>query len=151
MPYWRVLGLRIARLQRTHDHLAAVYPDANFDWHSAGLKKAVAIAANLLLHSERRVNRALRMILVRHGRTEQCEDAVSGILHVAIVTACRIDHYFQSRVHDRACLLGIEVLLELGRALDVSEQRSDSLALAVYVFVRCRFSYPNRFSFLNRG
>src|SRR6516162_8752158 len=72
------------------------------------------------------------MVLMRRGRTEQCEDSVAGILHAAIVTACRIDHYFQRRVDDRARLLGIEVLLELGRALDVGEQRGDRLALAFW-------------------
>jgi hypothetical protein len=85
------------------------------------LEKSVAVTANLLLHSERRVNRPLRMVLVRDGRTEEREDAISGILYVAIVTACRIDHYFQRRVDDRARLLGIQVLLELGRAFDIRE------------------------------
>src|SRR6516165_6191222 len=113
--------MRIAGLQRAHDHLAGVDAHANFDWNPAFLEKSVAVTANVLLHSERRVNRTLRMIFVRQGRTEQSEDAVSGILHVTIVTACRIDHYFQRRVDERARLLRIEVLRDLRRTLDVGE------------------------------
>jgi hypothetical protein len=95
------------------------------------LEESVAVAANLLLHTERRMNRPLRMVFVCYGSTEQCEDAVAGILHVAIVVTSGVDHYFQRRVDERAGLLGIEVLLELGRTLDIGEQSRDGLALAL--------------------
>jgi len=61
----------------------------------------------------------LEMVFARYGSSEQYEDAVPGILHVAIIVLGSIDHYFQSWVDDRARLLRIEVLLEIGRAFDV--------------------------------
>src|ERR1700687_4114911 len=74
----------------------------------------------------------LRMFLVRDGRAEQCEDAVAGRLrNVAAVAMHRRHHKLQHRIDDRARLLGIELAHQLGRALDVSEQRGDSLALAL--------------------
>src|SRR5262249_45887704 len=122
MSNWRVLGVRIARLQRAHDHLAGVHPNANLYRHSPTSKKSVAVTANLTLHTERRMKRALLMVLMGDGRTEEREDAISGILYVAVVAPRGVDHYFQRRVDDRARLLGIEVLLELGRALDIGKQ-----------------------------
>ena len=71
------------------------------------------------------------MILVRDRRAEQREDAVAGRLHdVAVVAMHRVDHQLERRIDDRARLLGVEVLHQLGRALDVREQRRDGLALA---------------------
>jgi len=80
------------------------------------------------------MKRALRMVLMGDGRTEEREDAISGILYVAVVAPRGVDHYFQRRVDDRARLLGIEVLLELGRALDIGKQSRDGLALALGIF-----------------
>ena len=45
--------------------------------------------------------------------------------------------------------LWIEVLLELGRTLDVGEECGDRFALAFDGFGRYNITYPNRFSFLN--
>jgi len=61
------------------------------------------------------------MVLMCDGRTEEREDAISGILYIAVVTPRCIDHYFQHWVDDRARLLRVEVLLEFGGALDVRE------------------------------
>ena len=72
------------------------------------------------------------MVLVRDGRTKQREDPVAGGLHdVAVVAVDRVDHQLQCGIDNRARLFGIEVLLKLGRALDVGEKRGDRLAFAV--------------------
>src|SRR5580698_5725547 len=72
------------------------------------------------------------MVLVRDRCSEQREDAVPGGLHdVAAVATHRIDHQLQRWIDDRARLLGVEVLFQFSRALDVSEQRGHRLALAV--------------------
>ncbi len=64
-------------------------------------------------------------------RTKQSEDAVAGGLHdVAVVAPHLVDHQLQRRVDDRARLLGVEILLQPCRALDVGEQRGEGLALA---------------------
>jgi hypothetical protein len=89
----------------------------------------------LLLHRQRRMKCALRMVLVRDRRAEDCEDAVAGRLRdIAAVAMHRRHHEVQHRVDDRARLLGIEIAHQLGRALDVREQRRHRLALAVKHF-----------------
>jgi hypothetical protein len=70
VPDRRVLGVRITGLERAHYHLAGVYTDTNFDRYSAALEESVTVAANLLLHTERRMKRALRMVLVCDGSAE---------------------------------------------------------------------------------
>ena len=83
------------------------------------------------------MERALRMVLMGDRRAEQREDAVAGRLHdIAVVAMHRVDHQLQRRVDDRARLLGIEVAHQLGRALDVGEQRRDGLALAIQALRR---------------
>ena len=119
-------------LDRPHHHFARVHPDPRFNGNLALRAQTVGIATQLLLHRQRRMKCALRMVLVGDGRAEQCEDAVAGRLrNVAAVAMHRRHHKMQHRVDDRARLLGIEIAHQLGRALDVGEQRGDGLALAV--------------------
>ena len=81
---------------------------------------------------------------MRDGRAEQCEDAVAGALHhVAVVAMHRFDHQLQRRIDNRARLFGIEILLELGRAFDVREQRRHRLALALEIFSGGSVGYSN--------
>ncbi len=81
---------------------------------------------------------------MRNWRAEQCEDAVAGALHdVAVVAPHRIDHQLEGRIDDRARLLRIEILPQLGRTLDVGEERSNHLALSLQAFRRRRWSHPN--------
>ena len=116
---------------RSHHHLTRVHPNACLDGNLALRAQTVGIATQLLLHRQRRMKCALRMVLVRHGRAEQGEDAVAGRLRdIAAVAMHRRHHKLQHRVDDRARLLGIEVAHQFGRALDVGEQRGDRLALA---------------------
>jgi hypothetical protein len=84
------------------------------------------------------------MVLVRDRSPEQREDAVAGILHVGIIVARGVDRYFQRRVDDRARLLRIQVLLELGRALDVGKECGDRLALTVRRGIRGFRAYMYR-------
>ncbi len=84
------------------------------------------------------------MILMRDGCAEQCEDAVAGGLHdVAVVAMHRVDHQLQRRVDNRACLLRVEVLLQLGRAFNIRKQCSDRLALTIERFGRSRLVYSD--------
>jgi hypothetical protein len=71
------------------------------------------------------------MILMRHRRPEQRKDAVAGGLHdVAVVAVDGVHHQLESGIDDSARFLGVEVLHQLHRALDVGEQRRHRLALA---------------------
>src|SRR5215469_198993 len=114
--------MSIARLERTHDDLSGVYTHTNFYRHSASLEESVAVAANLLLHTERRMKRAPCMVFGADGSAEQSEDAVTCRLRdVAAVALHRLHHQLESRVYDRAGPLGVEVLDQLHRSLDVGE------------------------------
>jgi hypothetical protein len=53
------------------------------------------------------------------------------MLAVPVIAVDRIDHQFQRRVDNQTCLFGIEILHQLGRAIDVGEERRDSFALTV--------------------
>ena len=75
---------------------------------------------------------ALRMVLVGHRSAEQCENAVAGRLrNISAVAMHRRHHKMQYRVDDRARLLGIEIAHQLGRSLDVGEQRRHRFALTI--------------------
>ncbi|HYL58834.1 MAG TPA: hypothetical protein VEU51_08175 [Candidatus Acidoferrales bacterium] len=131
MTDWRVLDVALAGLNRADHDLPGVHADANLDRCAAVSLKLGAVATQLLLHPERGVECALRMVLVSDWRAEQREDPVASRLHdVAVVAADRVDHQLERRVDYRARFLRVEVLLQLGRALDVGKQRGDDLALA---------------------
>ena len=140
-----VLGVSAASCDRAHHDFASVHADAALQRIAAVGDQLGRVATKFFLHAESRIERALRMVLVRDRRAEQREDAVAGALHdVAVVAADRVDHQLERRIDDRARLFGIEVLFEFGRALDIGEQRGDRLALAFEVFSGGRVSYPNR-------
>jgi hypothetical protein len=100
MPDGRVLRLSGAGGDRMHHHLARVHANAPFDWHSAIRKHLRRVSAQLLLKPERGVERPLRMVLMRHRRAKQHEDAVTGGLHdVAVVAMRGFDHQLHHSVH----------------------------------------------------
>jgi hypothetical protein len=119
-------------LDRPHHHLARVHPDSCFNRNFALRAQTFGIATQFLLHRQRRMKRALRMVLVRDRRAEHGENAVAGRLrYVAAVAMHRRHHKLQHRVDDRARFFGIEIAHQLRRALDVGKQRGYGLALAV--------------------
>ena len=62
------------------------------------------------------------MILMRDGRAEECEDAVTRRLHdIAFVVTDRLDHELERRVDNCSRLLRVEVLHQLRRAFDIGE------------------------------
>jgi hypothetical protein len=127
-----VLGMS-TNLYRSHHHLARVHPDAGFNRNLALVPQTLGVATQFLLHRQRRMKCALRMVLVRDRRAEQSEDAVAGRLrYVTAIAMHRLHHKVQHRIDDRARLLGIQIAHQLGRALDIGEQRRDGLALAFY-------------------
>jgi hypothetical protein len=72
------------------------------------------------------------MVLMCDGRAEEGENTVTGRLHdVAVVAVDRVYHQFKGWVDDAARILRVEILRQLGRAFDVSEQSSDCFAFTV--------------------
>ena len=72
------------------------------------------------------------MVLMSDRRSEQRDDAVAGRLHdIAVEAMYCIHHQLQCGVDDRARVFRVEIRHQLGRALDVGEQRRHGLALAL--------------------
>src|SRR6266851_5099685 len=131
MSHRRVLGVP-ARVDHAENYFTGVDADADLDSRPALLFELLATTAKCVAHRERRVQRALWMVLMCDRRAEQSENAVAGGLHdVTVVAMRRVDHQLQRGVDNRAGLFRIEVAHQLGRALDVREQRRDRLALAL--------------------
>jgi hypothetical protein len=121
-----------AGLHRAHHHFAGVDADPDLDASSPLTLKVLAAAAQVVTRRDSRVDRALRMIFVRDRGAKQCEDAIAGRLHdITAVALDRIDHQLDCRIDNRARLFRIKILHQLGRALDVGEQRRHGLALAL--------------------
>ena len=66
----RILGLTFAGLNRAHDDLADVGADPDLQIHSFFRTQPFSEAAYIILHPERRIQRALGMVLVRNWRPE---------------------------------------------------------------------------------
>ncbi len=62
----RCRGKGRAGAERAHHHLAGVGPDTRLDRHSALRPKPRRVLTQCLLHPQRRVERPLRMVLVRN-------------------------------------------------------------------------------------
>ncbi len=132
MPDRRVLDLTGAGLDRADHDFAGVDADAALDRGAALGEHLCRIPFEFLLHPQRCIERPLRMVLMRHRRAEQREDAITRGLHdVTVVAVDGIHHQRQRRIDDVARLLGVEFLHQFGRALEVGEQRRHRLALAL--------------------
>src|SRR5712692_6397158 len=127
----RVLGVP-TRVDHAKNYFAGVDPDTEFDARTALLFELLAATAKRTAHGDRRVQRALRMVLVSDRRAEQRENPIaSGLHHVTVVAMRRVDHQLERRIDDGTRLLRIEVTHQFGRALDVGKQRGDRLAFAL--------------------
>ena len=102
-------------LDRPHHDFARVYSNAGFKRNLALRAQTIGVATQLLLHQQRSIQCPLRMVLVRDGRAEQGEDAVTGRLRdVTTVAMHRRHHELQHRVDDRAGLLRVQIAHQLG-------------------------------------
>jgi hypothetical protein len=96
------------------------------------IRTSTPAPAQIVVGGESGVDRALRMVLVRDRRAEQGENAIAGRLNdVAVVPMDCVDHQLERGVDNRARLFGVEIRHQLGRTLDVGEQRGDRLALTI--------------------
>jgi len=90
MPDRRVLDMAAAGRDRSHDNFAGVDADSALERIAAVGDELRRVSAQLFLHADGGVERALRMVLVRDGGAEQRENSIAGALHdVAIVTMHR--------------------------------------------------------------
>src|SRR5579863_4891490 len=79
------------------------------------------------------------MVLMGDGCAEEREDPVARRLHhVTVVTVDRLNHYLERGIDHAPRVLRVEILHQLGRSLDVSEQRGNEFALALRYVVGFR-------------
>jgi hypothetical protein len=115
----------------THDDFPGVEADAHREADGPFEPQLVRVKAKLLLKMECRVTGPSRMILVGDRRAEQRHDSVAGELIDGALEP--MDAFAEDReeaIHDPVPFLGIN-LLELHRALHVSEDDRHLLALAL--------------------
>ena len=112
-------------------HLAGVqaHPDADRD--AVIPTYALGIPLHRLLHPQGGVARPHRVVFVRERRAEQCHDAIAhDLVHRALVAVDGLHHVLENRIEELPRLLGIAIGEQLHRALQVSEEHGDLLALA---------------------
>jgi hypothetical protein len=127
----RVVHVQITT-DRADDDLAGVKTDADSYVHSVHPPRLLGIALGRLLHPKRRVAGPHRVVLVGHGSAEQRHDPVAHhLVDRALEAVNRLHHVFEDGIEDLARLLGITICEQLHRALEIGEEHSDLLALAL--------------------
>jgi hypothetical protein len=127
-----VFGVQIVLTDRAQQHLTAVQPDANRQWHALLDSQPIGVPLDFLLHPERRVQRPPCVIFLSDRSSEESEDSVPARLrHVALVAVDGVHHELECRIDDRARLLRVEPFHHLDRALDVREERRNRFPLTV--------------------
>lgn len=126
-----VIGVQVVRPNRVDDDFAGVDSDTNLQRNAGFQPESIAMAPHGLLHAQRRIERTLRMILVRDGGAEQGKDAVAERFgDIPFVVVDGLHHQRNDGLDQTMGLFGIEVVNERGRAGHIGEQRGDGLALA---------------------
>ena len=127
-----IVRVQIVLADRSQHYLARVDADADLEWQALLEPQPIRISRDLFLHPQSRTDRALRVILVSYRRTEKRHDAVSRrASDEALVAMHGFHHPPQRRLDDAARLLGVEILHQLDRGLDVRKERRDRFPLAL--------------------
>ena len=114
-----------------HHHLAGV--EANPDLHLDAMPAAhlLAVAADGLLHGERRIAGPHGMIFMGNRRPKQRHNAIAhDLVHGPFVAVHGRHHALQHRVEELARLLGVAVGQQLHRAFEIGKEHRDLLAFA---------------------
>ncbi len=126
-----VVHVQIAADGAHHD-LAGVEPDADLHVHALRAAQVAGQPVHLLVHPQRGVGGAHRVILVGHRRAEDGHDPVAEhLVHGALVAVDGLHHHGQHRIEHAPRVLGIAIGQELERALHVGEEHRHLLALAL--------------------
>jgi hypothetical protein len=126
----RVVHVQI-RADRPHYHLARVETHADLDGHPEAAKHVLGVALHRILHPQRRIAGADRVVLMGERRAEERHDPVAHhLVDGALVAVDRLHHVFEHGVEELARLFGVPIGQQLHRALQVSEEHGDLLTLA---------------------
>jgi hypothetical protein len=131
LPHRRVVHVQVAP-DGPHDHFSRVQPDADVDGNAVRALHLLGVAPDGLLHPERRIAGANRMVFMRERRPEQRHDPVAHhLVDGTLVVMDGLHHAFHHRIEKLPRLLGIAVGEQLHRPLQVGEQHRDLFALAL--------------------
>jgi hypothetical protein len=131
LAHGRVVHAEIAA-DRAHDDLPRVEADPDLYLHTVRAAHVVRVALERLLHPKRGIAGTHRVILVGERGAEERHDPIAhDLVHRPLIAVDGLHHVFEHRVQELAGLLGIAVSQQFHRALEVGEQNSDLLALAL--------------------
>ena len=115
-----------------HHDLARIEPNPDQHLDAVAAAHLLGAAADGVLHGERGVAGAHRVVLVGERRAEQGHDAVAQhLVDHAFVAVHRLHHGADRRIEQLMDALGVATSDQLERTLDVGEQHGDLLALAL--------------------
>jgi hypothetical protein len=85
--------MTLAGRDRAHYHLTRIHTNAHLDWQATFGADTVGVPLQRLLHSDCRVECALRMIFMGDWRAKERKDAVTRRLgHVTAIMMGRVHH-----------------------------------------------------------
>jgi len=115
---------------RAHHDLSGVDADADLHLHALRVAQLIGVAPHDLLHPERGIARAHRVIFMGQRRAEERHDAVAHhLVHGTLVVVDGLHHAFEDRVEKLPRILGIAVGEQFHRTLEVREEDRHLLTL----------------------
>ena len=115
-----------------HHDLARVQADARGEVEAVLALHFARLLGKIVPELQRRIARALGMVLVGDGRTEERHHAVAGVLIDGSLEAVdSVRQHLKEAVHDLVPDLGIDGTREGDGSLHIREEDSDLLALAL--------------------
>ena len=130
LPDGRVIHVQVIADGADH-HLAGVESDADLHLHTMRAAHLRAVVAHGLLHGERRIAGAYRMVLMGQGRPEQGHDAIAhDLVDGALVAVHGGHHALQHGVEQLPRLLGIAIGQQFHGPLHVGKEHGHLLAFA---------------------
>jgi hypothetical protein len=130
LPYGRVIHVQVAA-NRPHDDFPGIEAHADLDRHALRPLQRVAVAGHALLHGQRRIASAYRVILMRDWSTEERHNAIAhDLVHRTFILVDGSHHAVEHRIEQVPRLLGVALGQQLHRPLEVGEEYRDLLALA---------------------
>jgi hypothetical protein len=126
----RVIHSQVAA-DGANEDVTGVEPGAHLHLDALRAPELLRIPPDGVLHAQRRVTRAHRVVLVGQRRAEQRHDAVAHhLVHRALVPMNGLHHPLEDGIEDLARVLGVPLGEQLHGALEVGEEYGDLLALA---------------------
>ena len=111
--------------------VAGVEPGADLHLDTLAAPQLFRVAPDGVLHAQRRVAGAHRMILVRQRRAEERHDAVTHhLIHRALVSMDGVHHPLEDWIEELAGVLGVSLGEQLHGAFQIGEEHGHLLALA---------------------